>query len=164
MPNWLELDRNVSPLSNDDIIKSYIDPVRLNSAVNYLETEFKALLETFLEKRKFLHALQDLQTAINCVSMIHNAVAIDRRFLNKTVGNERYEYRAVSREIERTARIYRNQHNKKTWGLSFQGRRHQHGAGSPTWSSTDRFQGANFMHFDKVERLALDWISVGKDV
>lgn len=160
--SWYNLDKNVPYPDNQQIVEA--DPHRLQLQIDSLKRKTEAALHSFLLKRQKLQQLELLLETRERVTEIINGVAVGHNF-NKEfpVGNEHYiigsttrAYRDGKHEFGRSAKIYRNQHNKKTWGI------HIYDYGFPLHSwDREKWLGASFLNLEECQQLAKEWVTTG---
>lgn len=159
--DWLNCYReNVRP-TNEDIVAALNDPEKLAAGLKNLEEDARHHLEMFLERRRAWHELQDLEKATKQVTTIYKGVAvIHSDVASQKEGFEVCVYAAACKKYvggnliyPRSARIYRNAHNRTTWGFSTTLSRQ-------SVRDLEDFKGSKFTNFDELHQQALDWVVI----
>lgn len=139
---------------NQEVVDNFGDDKKLNLSLNIARDEVQQAMRLLLRLRLEYTRLRHIKRAVENVTEIYKGVAIRRTCWNTDrKGHERFEFETVGHYDKwRKARIYRNAHNNKTWGLEVSIKEQMMGMDST-------HMGANFKTFKEVETMALDWLA-----
>jgi len=160
--SWYNLDKNVPYPDNQEIVEA--DPHLLRIQIDSQKRKTESALHSFLIKRQKLQQLELLLETRERVTEVIDGVAVCHNF-NKEfpAGNEHYcigattrIYRDGKREYGRSAKIYRNQHNKKTWGIHL----YDFNLSIHSWNR-EKWIGANFIELEECQQLVKEWVTTG---
>jgi hypothetical protein len=111
--------------------------------VNELEKEISRLTDD-------IESFDDVSYELSKHHVVIDNLFISARIDCNFTGYETINIEAPYTEMWGYAHIYRNAHNRKTWGLSF--------SYPDTNGPTSKFKGCDFKTFKEVELLAIRWI------
>lgn len=152
----IQIDRQHYDITNDDLIE--IDSRKLEHEISLLHKKLDCAFKEFVRKRNKLLQKEELLAAAKRITQIYKGVAICDNFESNQSGNERYNVIGAARSSQkRSASVYRNAHNKTTWGI------HLYDYAKPLYGlGREKWLGADYEDLEKCKKIALDWVATGK--
>jgi len=143
--------------TNDEIILASRDSSEVaKSNLDLLKQETEDAHKLFLEKRDAYVKMHSLYNVSAKIDEIYKGSAIGVCWRNRTTGSESIDIKPIcfAKTNPRYAKIYRNQHNKVTWGLQLSKLRDGPG-------SNDKFMGYSYKTYEECKAIALNWVACG---